>query len=101
MFKESNKIADVEITEAVSSEAFDIPLDEKVIGSFSRDELFDFISNLPPLQRDVMELKVVDGLSISEIAQKLSVSENVVRQRLFQARKAITKFIESGYNFNE
>ena len=41
-------------------------------------------------------LKVVCELSNSEIAQKLNVSETVVRQRLFQARKSILDFLESG-----
>ena len=95
MFKESNKIETVEMTDTVSSEGIELPLDEKIVGYISRDGLIDFISGLSSSLRDVLELKVVIGLSNREIAQMLSVTENVVRQRLFQARRAITEFMES------
>ena len=95
MFKESNKIETVEMTDTVSSEGIELPLDEKIVGHISRDELIEFISGLSSSLRDVLELKVVIGLSNREIAQMLSVTENVVRQRLFQARRAITEFMES------
>lgn len=101
MFKQENRIETVEMTDAVSSEGLEIPLDEKIVGYISRDELIGFISGLSPLLRDVLELKVVIGLSNHEIARMLSVTENVVRQRLFQARRAITEFMESGNTPNE
>lgn len=101
MFKESNKIETIELTDDISNEDFELPLNERIMGNISRDELLDFISNLSPLLRDVLELKVVIGLSNYEIAQMLSITENVVRQRLFQARRAITKFIESEDTVNE
>ena len=66
------------------------------IGELSKNELLAFILKLPVLQRDILNLKVVFELSNSEIAQKLNVSETVVRQRLFQARKSISSFLESG-----
>lgn len=95
MFKKANKIETVELTDDVSNEDFELPLYEYIMGDISRDELLDFISNLSPLLRDVLELKVVIGLSNHEISQKLSITEGVVRQRLYQARRAIATFIES------
>lgn len=101
MYKKSNKIEAVETMDLISNEDIEIQLDEKIIGNISRDELVDFILKLSPVLRDVLELKVVIGLSNYEIAQKLSITENVVRQRLFQARRAIAKFMESRYTVNE
>lgn len=76
----------------------DIPdcsaLEETALGSVSAKELAEAVSRLPQRQRDILELKVYHGLEISEIAEKLSVSENVVRQRLFHARKNLRDFIE-------
>lgn len=95
MFNKSNKTAP--LTDTTAND-LDIPLDERIISSVSKDELLDFITTLPPLQRDVLKLKTVYGLSNSEIAQKLSVTENVVRQRLYQARKTIKEHLEKGGN---
>lgn len=96
MFNKINKIDPLD--ETITSDLDDVPLDERVISSVSKDELIDFISTLSALQRDVLELKILYGLSNSEIARKLSVTENVVRQRLFRTRKAIKEYLEKGGN---
>ena len=96
MFNKSIKTAP--LGEMAANDLDDVPLDDRVIGSVSKDELIDFISTLSTLQRDVLELKILYGLSNSEIAQKLSVTENVVRQRLFRARRAIKEYLEKGGN---
>ena len=80
----------------IRDRAYTLGLEDTVIGSVSKNELLAFILKLPVLQRDILNLKVVCELSNSEIAQKLNVSETVVRQRLFQARKSILDFLESG-----
>ena len=96
MFNKNNAHKIEELTEDVSDEAYTLGLEDTVIGSVSKNELLAFILKLPVLQRDILNLKVVFELSNSEIAQKLNVSETVVRQRLFQARKSILDFLESG-----
>lgn len=96
MFNKNNAHKIKELTEDVSDEAYTLGLEDTVIGSVSKNELLAFILKLPVLQRDILNLKVVFELSNSEIAQKLNVSENVVRQRLYQARKSISSFLESG-----
>ena len=96
MFNKSSK-TDF-LNEAITNDFDDVPLEDRVVSSVSKDELIDFISTLSTLQRDVLELKILYGLSNSEIAQKLSVTENVVRQRLFRARMAIKEYLEKGGN---
>ena len=96
MFNKNNAHKIEELTEDVSDEAYTLGLEDTVTGSVSKNELLAFILKLPVLQRDILNLKVVFELSNSEIAQKLNVSETVVRQRLFQARKSILDFLESG-----
>ena len=96
MFNKNNAHKIEELKEDVSDEAYTLGLEDTVIGSVSKNELLAFILKLPVLQRDILNLKVVCELSNSEIAQKLNVSETVVRQRLFQARKSISSFLESG-----
>lgn len=96
MFNKNNAHKIEELKEDVSDEAYTLGLEDTVIGSVSKNELLAFILKLPVLQRDILNLKVVCELSNSEIAQKLNVSETVVRQRLSQARKSILDFLESG-----
>ena len=98
MFNKSSKTETLIETDV--GDFTDVPLDERVVSSVSKEELLDFILTLPPLQREVLELRILYGLSNSEIAEKLSVTENVVRQRLFQARRAIKEYLEKGENFN-
>ena len=90
MFNKNNAHKIEELTEDVSDEAYTLGLEDTVTGSASKNELLAFILKLPVLQRDILNLKVVFE------AQKLNVSEAVVRQRLSQARKSILDFLESG-----
>ena len=94
MFNKSSRTDPLD--ETVANDFDDVLPEERVISSVSKEELLDFISTLSALQRDVLELKILYGLSNSEIAQKLSVTENVVRQRLFRARRAIKEYLEKG-----
>lgn len=96
MFNKNNAHELEELTDDVSNENYAPGVEDTVIGSVSKNELLAFILKLPVLQRDILNLKVIFELSNSEIAQKLNVSENVVRQRLYQARKSISAFLESG-----
>lgn len=86
----------VELCDDLFEDRHDISLEEQIISNLSKNELVDFIMKLPPLQRDILQLKAYQDFSNSEIAQQLGVTENVVRQRLFQAKKAIKDFLEKG-----
>lgn len=94
MFKKANKFPVAELTDRISNEDFEAALEDKIISEISRAEILDFILKLPTLQRDILELKAIHGLSVQEIASDLKVTENVVRQRLFQARKKIADFLK-------
>lgn len=73
----------------------DIGLDDTVISKISQHELVDFIHTLPQGMREAMVLKYLIGLSDREAAEKLYITENAFRQRLFAARKVIKKFIDN------
>lgn len=90
--REKSEELSEEILSSVSGEA---SLEDVVIGSISERELLDFIETLPALQRDVITLKAVCGLTNTEIAEKLNISENAVRQRIFKARNSIKKFLDA------
>lgn len=73
-------------------------LEDIVVGSLQKQRLMDFIAELPQRQRDTLELRISFGLTNSEIADQLNISEDAVRQRIYQARKSIVEFLkrESG-----
>lgn len=96
MYKKANEIDTVELSENISDDDSENPPEDELLYWFTKEKLIEFVRGLPPLQRDVLYLKAVHGLTIQEIAAKLSVSENVVRQRLFCARKAIKEALRKG-----
>lgn len=75
-------------------------LENLMLDDISHKELIEFIRGLPKLQQNVLVLTRLSKLSISETAQQLNVSEKVVNQRLYLARKAIKQFIEERRNCN-
>lgn len=95
MYKKAAEADTVELTENISDEYENSP-EEKLLYKFTKEKLTEFVRGLPPLQRDVLYLKAVHGMTTREIAARLSVSENVVRQRLFFARKAIKEALRKG-----
>ena len=73
-------------------------LENSLLEKISHDEILDFINNLPPLQRNVLILTCLSGLSVSETAEMLKISKSAANQRLYLARKSIRKFIEERNN---
>lgn len=83
-----------EIFDEHESELFStITLEDNIFDEFSHNEIINFINNLPQLQRSVLILTRLNGLSIDDTAQALNVSKAVVNQRLYIARKSIKEFI--------
>lgn len=70
------------------------PLENSLLEKISHEELLAFINALPELQRNVLMLTCLSGLSISETAETLNVSRTAVNQRLYLARRSIRKFVE-------
>lgn len=53
------------------------------------------ISFLAKIYRDVMVMFYLDELSVKQIAAKLGISENAVKQRLFSARNTVKKEVNN------
>ena len=92
MFNKRNRI----LTEKLGDESplDSISLEDAVIGRIAEDRLKEFISGLPPLQKNVLMLRCMHGLSIADTAQALNISQSAVKERLRLARKAIKDFID-------
>ncbi len=57
-------------------------------------DLKNALASLSPDHREVLVLKYVEDMTLSDIAAVLSVSEHAVESRLARARKALTKALE-------
>lgn len=51
------------------------------------------IAQLPPGQREVVEMHKLKGMSMAEVAQRLKVREGAVRVRAHRAYKALARFL--------
>ncbi len=51
--------------------------------------VWDEVRGLPPIHRDVLELRYREGLDWDEIGARLSIPRSTVRGRLYEARRAL------------
>lgn len=61
------------------------PLDETIAAALAR---------LPQPQRELLSLFYLDGLSLSETGQALGIRPQIVRQRLYRARRALRRCLD-------
>lgn len=97
MYNKSTKQNVENIDEYQASISNTILLEDSMFDRISHDEIIKFISNLPQLQKSVLILTRLNGMSINDTAQALNVSKDVVNQRLYLARKSIKEFISERY----
>lgn len=68
--------------------------DEQVLGLEEQDSIRAALATLPPDQRDVVQLSFVDGLSHSEIAERLALPIGTVKSRMRLAYQKLRDAIE-------
>ncbi|MDE7361153.1 MAG: RNA polymerase sigma factor [Oscillospiraceae bacterium] len=71
-----------------------VTLEDGLFDRISRDEILAFVDGMPTLQRNVLWLHCILGLSIDETAQRLNVSVTVANKRLALARRSVREFVE-------
>lgn len=59
----------------------------------------NIIQNLPQQQKEVFEMRDLDGFETAEVAQILAIKQEHVRVLLSRARKQIGKALEKDYNY--
>ncbi len=73
-------------------DAFENPVDELIFEKENQNLVNDIISRLPYQQQIIYRLSKLDGLSRDEIAQKLNLSPNTVRNHLATAVKSVREY---------
>lgn len=92
MFKAKNK----EPIEPLDDD-FDVEivsLDDNLMDKISYDEVMSCVNRLPTMQRNVLIMRCLVGLSIDETSQRLNISVTAANKHLTLARKAVRKFID-------
>lgn len=98
--KEHNRTSKLEeLDEELVDES--VRIEDDFLAKVTREELVKYILTLPERQRTVYKLRVITGLSISDIAAQLEISSETVNWHLKMARKSIRTFLEKGEYINE
>lgn len=98
--KERNRTSKLkELDEELVDES--VRIEDDLLAKVTREELVKYILTLPERQRTVYKLRVITGLSISDIASQLEISHETVNWHLKMARKNIRYFLEKGKYVNE
>ena len=79
--------------------AYEQEVQEHIIRTEKMKLLYRMIDGLPGLQRDVVQLRDMEGLSYRDIAKTLQVTEEQVKVNLFRARKKIKTWILNMENY--
>lgn len=93
MFNKNTKVQ----TEPLSDEELEaesVCFDDLFISKVLHDEIVIFVNRLPTMQRNVLILRCLVGLSIDEISKRLDISLVNANKHLTRARKAVKKFID-------
>ena len=60
-------------------------------------EVVQAVEQLPERCREVFKLSYMDGLKVSEVARKLSISEDTVKTQRLKARKQLQEILKDLY----
>ena len=79
-----------------SLEKVEVPVQETEEGSIaetpSMKKVFSFLEDLPEKQREVFQLREVEGLTYEEIADYMEISQEQVKVSLHRARRKLREF---------
>ncbi len=70
----------------ISEMKTNVPFQDDVLDNLNAEDLMNLISSMPAGFRTVFNLRVVEGFSHQEIAQKLGIAEGASRSQLSRAR---------------
>lgn len=96
MLKDSYRESFDELDEYIEDGALSV--EDIVVGENAAGELKEFIRKLPETRKSPIVLKAVHGLSYSQIADILEISEDAVRKRISNTYRQIRLFLEGEAN---
>ncbi|MDF2960212.1 MAG: polymerase sigma factor SigW-like protein [Paenibacillus sp.] len=93
---------DVYIDNAVPLMSHNVPSTEsEVEAKIMKEAIIHYIHQLKPIYRQVIQMRWVEQLSYKEMADRLGVTEEKIRQTLFRSREAIKRKLQHDWKVNE
>jgi RNA polymerase sigma-70 factor (ECF subfamily) len=90
-----NRVVRIEAVSDIEAIVNDDPSPEQVVGARKElEQVLALIAGLPPVCRQVIELRRIHGYSQKETARRLGVSESVVENNSIRGLRAILKALE-------
>ncbi len=81
----------LELTPEISEQKETADPDDRLASDERVEIIYKLMNQLPPPQREIMELRDIEGMSYKEISKVLNLSEEQVKVYLFRARQKIKK----------
>lgn len=66
-----------------------------------REEVRSGLEQLPPMQREILVLREIGGLSYDEIGAQLDLEAGTVKSRIFRARKKLCEILSKNRNISD
>jgi RNA polymerase sigma-70 factor (ECF subfamily) len=93
---------DVYIENAVPLMCEGFPSTESEIeAKLLKEAIIHYIHQLKPMYKQVIQMRWIEQLSYKEMADRLGVSEDKVRQALFRSREAVKRKLQQDWKVNE
>ena len=92
-FRYRNNIVEIE-------QAYWVGDQSDVLHQISADEIIELVQRLTPAYRTVFNLYVMEGMSHSQIAEELGISEGTTKSNLAKARKKLQVMLAELYKVN-
>ena len=72
--------------------------EDLIVSESNTEHIKEIIRKMPPIQRDILQMKILEEQSYPDIAKELKIKESAARQRFKRAREnVIRKLKEEGY----
>jgi len=66
-----------------------------------KEAIIHYIHQLKPIYRQVIQMRWIEELSYKEMAERLGVTEEKIRQTLFRSRAAVKRKLQDDWEVNE
>ncbi|PZE22086.1 RNA polymerase sigma factor [Paenibacillus xerothermodurans] len=66
-----------------------------------KEAIIHYIHQLKPIHRQVIQMRWIEQLSYKEMAERLGVSEEKIRQSLFRSREAIKRKVQQEWRVDD
>src|SRR5690606_13963702 len=83
--------------EVLSLQGTDTAVDEQVEFQLIKEAIQQYITELKPEYRQIIDMRWIRDMSYKEMAEELELTVGTVRQRLYRAREAIKKRLQKDW----